>query len=282
MRIFLDTSNLDEIHEGFTLGVVDGITTNPSLIKAERDRLQKKGESVEIADVLSDILETAGPGQPVSLEVIGSTYDEFVREGTLLYEKFNPIAGNVVVKIPINPVMGEKNAASVYDGLKAIHHFAEQEIPVNCTLIFTPEQALLAAKAGAKYLSPFAGRIDDMLRDEFVKKPYAKTDYYPIGGYPEEGVCFADNGVVSGVDLVAKIVHVIETSDLETFDGEMPQVLAASLRNARQVREVAMVGADIATLPFPVLKELLFHEKTREGMTKFVADVVPEYRKIFG
>lgn len=282
MKIYLDTSNLEEIHKGFTLGVVDGITTNPSLIKAERDRIKAKGEPVEMTDVLKEILETAGANCPVSLEVIGSTYDEFVREGELLFEKFNPVAGNVVVKIPINPVMGDETKGNVYDGLKAIHHFSEQKVPVNCTLIFTPEQALLAAKAGAKYLSPFAGRIDDLLRDTYTDNPYAKTDYYPMDGFPEQGVCYQDNGVVSGVDLVAKTVAVIENYPLETFDGHSPEVLAASVRNARQARELALVGADIATLPFPVLEEILAHDKTQEGMGKFVADVVPEYRSIFG
>lgn len=280
MKIYLDTSNLDEIHEGFSLGVVDGITTNPSLIKKERDRLAKKGEPVEIADVLTDILETAGTGHPVSLEVIGTTYDEFIREGTILYEKFNKVADNVVVKIPINPVTTDDHSTQ-YDGLKAIHHFSENRIPVNCTLIFTPEQALLAAKAGAKYISPFAGRIDDFLRTNCAKVEFDKTDYYPASGFPEEGVAFTDEGIVSGVDLVAQIAHVLETHELETFDQQKPMVLAASLRNARQVRECAEVGADIATLPFPVLGTLLQHGNTVEGMKGFIKDVVPEYRKVF-
>ncbi len=280
MQIYLDTANLEEIHEGFTLGVVDGITTNPSLIKRERDRLAAKGEPVEMKDVLNDILETAGPEHPVSLEVIGTTYADFVREGKILYDTFNGVAGNVVIKIPINPVIGESTQAQ-YDGLKAIHNFAKQDIPVNCTLIFTPEQALLAAKAGAKYLSPFAGRVDDYLRKTFTDNEFDKTDYYPGGGFPEEGVCYHDDGIVSGIDLVARIVHVMETHDIEVFDGSKPAVLAASLRNARQVREAAEVGADIATLPYPVIGELLVHHKTEEGMKGFVADVVPEYRKIF-
>jgi len=160
-----------------------------------------------------------------------------------------------------------------FDGIKAIRELSREDIPVNCTLIFTPEQALLAAKAGAAYVSPFAGRLDDYIRDN-AKMKYDKVAYYPSEGSEKGGRILEDNGVLSGIDLVRQCVHILCQYNMDT------QVLAASLRNSRQVREAALVGADIATLPFSVIEKMLCHDKTYEGMKKFTDDIVPEYAKL--
>ena len=150
--------------------------------------------------------------------------------------------------------------------MKAIKALSGGGIPINCTLIFTPEQALLAAKAGAKIVSPFSGRIDDYIRTQ-NNIPFDKADYFPAEGKDN----LDDNGVVSGIDLVRQIVEIFKKHCIKA------EVLAASMRNARQVREAALAGADIATLPFDVIKELLAHYKTREGMRNFTDDAIPEY-----
>jgi transaldolase len=210
-----------------------------------------------------------------------------------------------VIKIPVCPSLdGESN---IYDGLMAIRALSELGIPVNATLVMTPEQALLAAKAGAAYVSPFAGRIDDYLRDKLGMKrgkDYKKEDYYDFElmgileseklsrvissleldslakAYLDERVRGAaalanDNGIYSGVDLVRSILQIFSSYGFKT------EVIASSMRNARQVREVAELGVHIATIPFYVLKEMLLHHKTIEGVNAFVKDVVEPYRKIF-
>ncbi len=273
MELYLDSANLDEIRTALSWGVIDGITTNPSLIKKEVDRLKAQGLSVSFEDHIKKLLLLAGEECPVSLEVVSTDFDGMVREGLVLFKKFNSLKNNVVVKIPVNPDVGSGNFS---DGIRAIKFLEDQEIPVNATLIFTPEQALLAAKAGATYVSPFAGRVDDFLRSK-LGRSFSKEDYYPAEGDApsEDAEIVDDNGIVSGVDLVEKIVDLFEEHEIDC------NVLAASIRNPRQVREVALVGADIATVPFSVLKGLFFHVKTVEGMKKFLEDVVPEYREVF-
>jgi len=302
VKIFIDTAKLDEIKEACSWGIVDGVTTNPSLIKKAVDALKAKGENVEIEAYIIEICETVGEGKPVSLEVISLTQEKMVEEAETLYEKFNKVAGNAVIKIPINTYDGETTTSS-YEGLKAISELSEKKIPVNVTLIMSPEQALLAAKAGASYASPFAGRIDDYIRKN-LDIDFQKGDYFyfdlmeAIGeqrfyehiesssGKPPKSVYldketrkyvdFAkDKGIGSGVDLVKRIVKIYRNYNIET------EVIAASIRNARQVREMAEAGADIATIPFNVIKEMIEHPKTVEGIKNFVADVVPEYRNLF-
>jgi len=136
----------------------------------------------------------------------------------------------------------------------------------------TPEQALLAAKAGAKYVSPFAGRIDDYIRNQ-NKMQYAKSDYFPAEGLEKKKVK-DDNGTVSGIHLVEQCVDILQNYGYKT------KVLAASIRNERQARECALVGADIATLPLEVIKKLTMHPKTYDGMQKFTRDIVIEYMKL--
>ncbi len=282
MKIFIDTAKLDEIEEAYSWGIVDGVTTNPSLINREVKAMKKKEENIDMETYIKRILETAGNG-PVSLEVIGLMEEEMFDQARKLYDKFNPVANNVVIKIPVNPASAE---SANYDGLKITARLSEEHIPVNSTLIMSPEQALLAAKAGAKYASPFAGRRDDYLRGKklgwkLVKenpedKEFTKIDYYPAQGMKNcKGEKAEDNGIVSGVDLVKKIMEIYVEYDFET------EVIAASIRNSRQVREMAQTGADIATIPFSVLEEMMKHCKTAEGITKFSADVVPEYRNLF-
>ncbi|MFB6246453.1 MAG: transaldolase family protein [Candidatus Pacearchaeota archaeon] len=271
MKVFLDTANLEEIKEAKELGILDGVTTNPSLMKKEVERLKKKGKNINLEKYIKDILKTC-KGKPVSLEVTTNTYEEMVKEGEKLYKKFNPIAKNVYIKIPSNPSFKE-NSGKEFEGLKAIRALSKKSIPINCTLIFTPEQALMAAKAGAKFVSPFAGRIDDFLRDK-EKRKYEKHDYFPaFGDTNKKGQLLEDNGIVSGVNLISEIKEIFEEHDIES------EVLAASIRNPRQMRECALAGADIATCPYEVLKSSMEHKKTFEGMKKFTKDVVEEYAK---
>ncbi len=280
MRIFVDSADIDQIKESYSWGIVDGITTNPSLIKKAVENAKKKGDQASLETQIERILAVAGD-TPVSLEVIGTTEKEMTEQGLFLFERFNKIANNVVVKIPVNSGL-EANARVRFDALKTIKTLADRHIPVNTTLIFTPEQAMLAAKAGARYVSPFAGRIDDDLRGKY-KLPGSKTDYYPVdgtklgeavGGGDADDYAH-DNGMRSGVQLIEECVQLFANYG---FDCE---VLAASLRNPRQVRECALAGADVATIPFDVLQLMLEHHKTVEGMKAFVADIVPEYVDLF-
>jgi transaldolase len=285
MKLFVDTAEITEIEQANSWGVLDGVTTNPSLLRkavearrgtAGEARRGTAGDALDIETYLERILTTVGPGKPVSLEVIGTTYEAMRAEALRLYERFNPVADNVAIKIPVNPTL-EPGSGDDADGLRTIADLAAQGIPINVTLVMNPTQALLAAKAGAAYVSPFAGRIDDYLRTS-VGLSYEKGDYYPAEGMPRadgQGMLHYE-GIVSGADLVGKIVAVFDNYAVET------EVIAASLRNPRQVAEVALAGADIATVPFAVFPGLLRHPKTFEGMQRFVADVVDEYRAFFG
>jgi transaldolase len=272
MQIFIDSADIQQIREAFSWGIVDGITTNPSLIKKAVEKLKATGDGVSMADYITRILEAAD-STPVSLEVIGTTEREMTAQGLWLYERFNGVAGNVVVKVPVNPSTRAGDSLN-WDGLKTIRTLADRGIPVNCTLIFTPEQALLAAKAGARYVSPFAGRIDDMLRAR-ADFGGGKMDYFPAAGVASAtGVHAHDNGLSSGVQLVSECVSIFARQGLECL------VLAASLRNPRQVRECALAGAQVGTVPFEVLRAMIDHDKTVEGMVAFCKDIVPEYAEL--
>ena len=272
MKIFLDSAELEDIERAKEYGILDGVTTNPSLIKKAVSTRQQQGQAVDMKDYLCKLLETAGE-VPVSLEVIGTKRNEMEKEGMFLYGTFNPVAENVFVKVPVNPAL-QADSDSHYQGVETIKALADRGIPVNSTLIFTPEQALLAAKAGAAIVSPFAGRLDDYLRRE-NGMAFDKTDYFPAIGLEQNGETLEDNGLVSGIDLVEQCVDI-----LERF-GFSSEVLAASIRNPRQAREAALVGAHIATLPFGVISQLLVHPKTIEGMHGFTQDIVPEYARLF-
>ncbi len=276
MKIFVDTAEIEEIRTAVSWGIVDGVTTNPSLIKKAVDKRQGK---VTMADYIEEIVKVT-PG-PVSLEVLGGAVDEMVAQGRLLYKRFSP-HGNVAIKIPVNPSLQESDG-NQFDGLRATKQLSSDGISVNVTLVMSPEQALLAAKAGASYASPFAGRIDDFIRTNMGLKmdtDFKKDAYF--GAYPSAKDCEAknpesrqDNGVWSGVDLVARILKIYRNYGYKT------EVIAASIRNPRQAREVAELGVHIATLPFDVIQGMVAHAKTFEGMRSFTSDIVPPYRDLF-
>ena len=272
MDIFVDSAELEDIRKARSYGICAGVTTNPSLIKKAAENLKKSGKNVDMEEYIKLICKTVGKGKSVSLEVVSLNAEDMIKEGIKLYDKFNSVAGNVAIKVPVST--STKDDDDHYEGLKAIRSLADKGIPVNATLIFTPEQALLAAKAGAEFVSPFAGRIDDYIRKN-AKMKFDKTDYFPSEGIEEKGEVLNDNGIVSGVDLVLQAVEILELYGLET------KVIGASLRNARQVREVAETGAQIATVPFAVLENMIKHPKTFEGIIQFSKDVVPEYKKLF-
>ena len=208
MKIFIDTANLDQIKEINSWGIVDGVTTNPSLIAKEG--VDVKTRIKEIAEIVDG---------PISAEAMSMTADEMVKEGREL-AKIHP---NVVIKLPM-----------CIETLKATSKLREEGIRVNVTLIFSTQQALLAAKAGAAYVSPFVGRLDD------------------IGEY--------------GTDLISNIVQIYSNYDFDT------EIIAASIRHPVHVLDVSLAGCDIATIPYDVLKKMVSHPKTDEGIQKFIAD----------
>ncbi len=296
MKIFVDTAIIEEIKKAESWGILDGVTTNPSLIKKAVDSMGK----ISLEDYIVEILKTVDG--PVSLEVAGTCYGDMIKEAKTLYEKFNHINENVVVKIPVNTYM--KEGDDNFEGIRAIKTLSEEGIPVNCTLIMRANQALMAAKAGAAYVSPFLGRIDDHLRHAMGLvggKDYPKDIYYPediaqrvrdyklmelLADRTPDDVLYKDqevmriydwgndDGIYSGVDLIWSIKQIYEKYDFDT------EVIAASIRNARQVRLCAEMGVDISTIPFNVIEDMMVHYKTSEGMKSFCKDVVPEYRAI--
>ncbi len=212
MKFFIDTANLDQIKEAKDLGILDGVTTNPSLMAKEN--ITGKDAINDHYKKICDIVDG-----PVSAEVISTTYDEMVAEGNEL----SKLASNIVVKVPM-----------IKDGVKAIRHFTENNIATNCTLVFSAGQAILAAKAGATYVSPFIGRIDDTNWD--------------------------------GVQLIAEIAEIYMMQGFET------EVLAASIRTSKHIVECATAGADVCTCPLPSILGLLNHPLTDIGLQKFLDD----------
>ena len=266
MKLFIDSAKLDEIKEAYSMEILDGVTTNPSLIKKAAE---ESGKKINMKEYIKQILTTA-KGTPVSLEVTETKHKAIVKQGKALFKLFNPVAKNVYIKVPVNTSFDENPNI---DGIKAIKELSNAKIPINCTLIFTPEQALLAEKAGAKFVSPFAGRIDDLIRKNH-NIPFEKTDYFPSYGWHAHHKILEDNGIISGIDLVKQCVDIFKKHNIQS------EVLAASIRNARQAREAALVGADIATIPLAAIKELLYHKKTSEGMVNFTKDIIPQYTKM--
>ena len=208
MKFFIDTANIDEIRKAWELGVIDGVTTNPSLISKE------KKEPVSLFREICAIVNG-----PVSAEVISTKADEMVKEAEVLAK----IHENIVVKIPM-----------IEEGLRAVKRLTAAGIRTNVTLIFSPNQALLAAKAGATYVSPFVGRLDDISH--------------------------------TGMDVVADIQTIYENYVFDT------QVIVASIRNPLHVLEAARIGADIATIPYSIIGQLIKHPLTDLGLEKFLKD----------
>lgn len=295
MKIFLDTAELNEIKLANSWGVIDGVTTNPSLIK----KAVEARKSITIEDYIREIVQTVTG--PVSLEVIALTAHEMLNQAQILYDKFSSF-GDVAIKIPINTSIGQN--IGDFEGIQVIQKLAEIDIPINVTLVMKPEQALLAAKAGATYVSPFVGRIDDYIRTNLGLTSgvdFQKTDYYDasllsdildskilstatvetsispsfIRTIHQESQIGNDNGVWSGIDLVQKILTIYEQYDYPT------EVIGASVRNIQQVRELAEIGTHIATIPFPLVLAMIQHPKTCEGIQAFTADIVPEYEQLF-
>lgn len=212
MKFFIDTANLQHIREARDLGILDGVTTNPSL-------MAKEGISgaANIRDHYAAICEIVDGD--VSAEVIATDYEGIVAEGKELVK----IAPNIVVKVPM-----------IKDGIKAIRHFADEGIKTNCTLVFSAGQAILAAKAGATYLSPFIGRIDDMNWN--------------------------------GMDLIREIAEIYAVQGYET------EILAASIRSSLHIVDAARSGADVVTCPLSAILGLLKHPLTDIGLAQFLAD----------
>ncbi|NSW55420.1 MAG: fructose-6-phosphate aldolase [Armatimonadetes bacterium] len=208
MKFFLDTANVDEIRKGMDWGCVDGVTTNPSLVA-------KEGRNFE--EVVKEIVSLV-PG-PVSAEVVSVTAPEMLEEA----RRLAAWAPNIVVKIPLIP-----------EGIKAVKVLSAEGIHTNVTLCFSPNQAILAAKAGASYISPFVGRLDD-----------------------------AGN---EGMKIVAEIKQIYENYGFET------EIIVASVRSPMTVTEAALIGADIATVPFKVMEQMFKHPLTDRGLESFLAD----------
>jgi len=208
VKIFLDTASVSEINEAVAMGLLDGVTTNPSLIAKEKRPFRPLVEEI-CANVPGD----------VSLEVVATDFEGMVKEA----EELRQIADNVVVKCPLTK-----------DGLKAVKHLSSRGVRINQTLCFSASQALLSAKAGAYYISPFVGRLDDISH--------------------------------VGMDLVRDIVEIYRVQGFRT------QVLAASLRNPLHVVDAAKAGAHVATMPFAVLEALIKHPLTDIGLKKFLDD----------
>jgi len=210
MKFFIDTANVEQIKEAATMGVLDGVTTNPTLLSREADKGSYR-------DILKEICSIV-PG-PVSAEVVSLDAEGMVREGKELCK----LADNIIIKVPC-----------IREGVKAIGMFKKEGIQTNATLCFSPNQGLLVAKAGATYVSPFVGRIDDV-------------------GNP-------------GMELVRDLVTIYNNYSYAT------QVIVSSVRHAQHVYESAMLGADVVTIPFKVIELLIKHPLTDIGIEKFLAD----------
>ena len=212
MKFFIDTANLDQIKEAQDLGVLDGVTTNPSLMAKEgitgEDNIKKHYQA--ICEIVTG---------DVSAEVIATDYDNIIKEG----EELAALPDQIVVKVPM-----------IKDGIKAIRYFSQKGIKTNCTLVFSAGQALLAAKAGATYVSPFIGRLDDISTD--------------------------------GLNLIAEIRQIYDNYAFET------EILAASVRHTMHVIDCAKIGADVMTGPLSSIEGLLKHPLTDIGLEKFLAD----------
>ena len=212
MKFFIDTANLEQIEQAQNMGILDGVTTNPSLmakegIKGKEQIMQRYKDICNIVD------------GPVSAEVFATDYDGMIKEG----EELAAIDPKITVKLPCTK-----------DGIRAVKYFKSKNIATNCTLVFSVGQALLAAKAGATFVSPFVGRLDDICED--------------------------------GVALIAQIVDIYRTYGFKT------QVLAASIRHTRHIIACAEVGADVVTCPLAAIKGLLKHPLTDSGLATFLAD----------
>ncbi|MFZ2455427.1 MAG: transaldolase family protein [Candidatus Altiarchaeia archaeon] len=268
MKLFLDSAKLPEIEKANSCGILDGVTTNPALIKTAMEDLNERGEALNIWEYTDRIMMSSA-GIPVILGVTESSCEGIANQGRALYYLFNPVAGNVYIKVPVNPSFAGERGRDL-EGTAAIKTLSGAGIPVTATFIFTPEQALMAAKAGAKIVCLHAGKLDDYILTQHGIKADA-VDCLPAEGLRSEIGVLDDNGIVSGVDLIKTTVSLFRKYNIGT------QIMAASIRSVRQVREVALAGADIATLPLSLIEALMDHPKTREGMELFKQGILQEY-----
>lgn len=208
MKFFIDTANIDEIKEAASMGLLDGVTTNPSLVA-------KEGKNFK--ELLNEILKIVDG--PISAEVVSTDFDGIMKEA----KELASIHKNIVIKVPL-----------IQEGIKAVKALTAEGIKTNVTLCFSASQAILAAKAGATYISPFVGRLDDISH--------------------------------SGMQLIDQIVNIYRNYGYET------QVLVASIRHPLHLVEAAEIGADVATIPFAVIKKLFNHPLTTIGLEKFLSD----------
>lgn len=208
MKFFIDTAEVEEIREANEAGIIAGVTTNPSLIA-------KSGRP--FVDVLKEILEIVDG--PVSAEVLSEDAEGMVAEG----EPLAALSEQIVIKVPMT-----------WEGMKAVHRFSQKGIRTNVTLVFSANQALVAARAGATYVSPFIGRLDDISHN--------------------------------GMELIERVSHIFDVHEIDT------EIIAASVRHPMHVTEAAENGAHIATVPFKVIKQLIHHPLTDQGIAKFEAD----------
>lgn len=208
MKIFIDTANLEEIKKAAAMGILDGVTTNPSLLSKE---------DMPFRELLAEICKVVDG--PISAEVVATDSEGMIREA----EELSKIGKNITIKVPCTT-----------EGLVAIRHLSEKGIMTNATLCFSPMQALLVAKAGASFVSPFVGRLDDIS--------------------------------TAGMDLIGQIVTIYGNYAFDT------EVLVASIRNPMHVVDAALMGADVATIPFKVIAQLMKHPLTDVGLEKFLAD----------
>lgn len=213
MKIFIDTANVEQIKQAYELGVLSGVTTNPSLVAKEG--VDFKHRLKEICDIISG----SSAVESVSAEVVSEKAEDMITEAQELVE----IAPQITIKVPMT-----------LEGLKAVHVFSQRGIKTNVTLIFSANQALLAARAGATYVSPFLGRLDDI-------------------GH-------------NGVDLIGEIAEMFDIHGLET------EIIAASIRHPQHVTQSALQGAHIGTMPFSVIEQMTKHPLTDSGIEKFLAD----------
>ncbi|MFT4312272.1 MAG: transaldolase family protein [Candidatus Woesearchaeota archaeon] len=258
MKLFLDSADIDEIKSAQQ--IIDGITTNPSLIKKAAKKHKIKDMKVYIKKILTLLKH-----KPVSLEVKGGTQQQMISQALRLYETFSTKSNMVVIKIPMH------NNKDDFDSLGVIKHLSKKKIPVNVTLIFTPEQALLAAKAGATYVSPFVGRQEDYIKQLHGVQSDPKH-HFPSYGWYVGAHALEDHGIVSGIELVRQCVLVLQ--------GYKTQVLSASIRTTRHIRESALVGAHVVTVPLSLLAQMTQHPKTKEGVEIFEKDTVKEYEDL--
>jgi transaldolase len=208
MKIFIDTANLQEIKEAASLGILDGVTTNPSLVAKEKK---------DFKELLYEIVKLVNG--PISAEVISTEYNGIINEA----KELSTIHPNIVIKVPL-----------IREGLKAVKSLTSEGIKTNVTLCFSPSQAVLAAKAGATYISPFVGRLDDISHN--------------------------------GMDLISQIVQIYHNYNYQT------QVLVASIRHPLHFVEACLIGADVCTIPFTVIDKLFNHPLTDSGIEKFLSD----------